>query len=249
MGWIPNLNCLAGFPPFPPSNLRINLIHAWWPSLARLPGFIKVGSGGVWGWCIGVLFQWLVDIFTNKIYETLTTRVLIAHAYQQDVFVFVAPGVLHSNRESHPRHWPRRFFFSGMDISVAALPCREDAALFLHDARIWGPDDMMRRCIKWTQWWIEGLRKRRQAWKKEADGGKGFKIKYYKGGSWKKHMEKQQGIVLRDMNHEEPWRTSKWKLLHNYKSWIYSYQQTHDIFAVPSGLGTSTSKEAKAFLV
>lgn len=45
---------------------------------------------------------------------------------------------------------------------------------------------MMRRCIKWTQWWIEGLRKRRQAWKKEADGGKGFKIKYYKGGSWKK---------------------------------------------------------------
>ena len=25
------------------------------------------------------------------------------------------------------------------------------------------------------------------------------------------------------------------------------HQQTHDIFLVPSGLGTSTSKEAKAF--
>jgi len=85
-------------------------------------------------------------------------------------------------------------FFSGMDMSVAALPCREDAALFLHDARIRGPDDMMRRCIKWTQWWIEGLRKRRQAWKKETDGGKGFKIKYYKGGSWKNTWKNNKGL-------------------------------------------------------
>ena len=217
MGWIPNLNCLAGFPPFPPSTLRINLIHAWWPSLARLPGFIKVGSGGVCSWCIGVLFQWLVWYFYqqniwNTHHKSSDCLCLSARRF----CFFVAPGVLHSNRESHPRHWAQRFFFQGWTWALPPCHAGKTQLCFYtmpeYEARM--------------TWWggvSSGHNGGLRDWESAVRHGRKRQMvaKASRSNTTKADLGKTHGKTTRDCaKRHESWRTSKWKLLHNYKSWI-----------------------------